>query len=183
MQRCRGLSRWREASTPFRPLDMHNELLNNPDWQVTAKQLINMSKQTNWSWLESNSYLLDNGLQLVDLADALTIWASWPANLTTVHCFCVSSFNYIFVLSMWAKYHVKEHYWLVNAETCNGSQSHLGFQRMKVSKVINSALSSPNSAFNGMSIWNSIRQQIFFNNYPIDFTLALWKQNFGYFSI
>ena len=40
-----------------------------------------MSKLTNWPWLESNSYRLDSGLQLLVLADALTIWASQTAIL------------------------------------------------------------------------------------------------------
>ena len=40
---------------------------------------------------------MDSGLQLVVLADALTIWASRPGSLTTVHGVCVSSFSYTFV--------------------------------------------------------------------------------------
>ena len=43
------------------------------------------------------SYSLDSGLQLVVLADALTIWASQAASLTTVHGVSVSSFNYTFM--------------------------------------------------------------------------------------
>ena len=65
---CRGLLRWRKASTCVRPLDRHDALWNHPDRQITAQPLTNMSKQTNWSWLESNSYRLDSGLQLVVLA-------------------------------------------------------------------------------------------------------------------
>ena len=60
--------------------------------QVTAKSLTNMSKQTNWPWLESNSYRLDSGLQLVVLAFEL----AGQLALTTVHGVCVSSFNYTF---------------------------------------------------------------------------------------
>ena len=93
MQQSRGLLRWLKASTCVRPLDRHDALWNHPDRQVTAKPVTNMSKQTNWPWLESNSYRLDSGLQLVVLADALTIWANRPASLTTVHGVCVSSFT------------------------------------------------------------------------------------------
>ena len=78
LQQWRGLPRWRKASTCVRALDRHGALWNHPDRQITAKPLTNMSKQTNWPWLESNSYRLDSGLQLVVLAHALTIWASRP---------------------------------------------------------------------------------------------------------
>ena len=94
MQQWRGLLKRRKASTCVRPLDRHDAPWNHPDRQVTAKPLTNMSKQTNWPWMESNSYRLDSGLQLLVLADALTIWASRPASLTTVHGVCVNSFNY-----------------------------------------------------------------------------------------
>ena len=93
MQQWRWLLMWKKASACVHPLDRHDALWNHPDRQVTAKPLTNMSKQTNWPWLVSNSYRLDSGLQLVVLADALAIWASRPANLTTVHGVCVSSFN------------------------------------------------------------------------------------------
>ena len=63
-----------------------------PPWPAGNSQTINKYvKQTYWLWLESNSYRLDSGLQLVVLADALTIWANRPASLTTVHGVCVSS--------------------------------------------------------------------------------------------
>ena len=71
MQQWRGLFMWRKASTCVRPLDRPDTLWNHPDRQVTAKPLTNMSKQTNWRWLESNLYRLNSGLQLVVLADAL----------------------------------------------------------------------------------------------------------------
>ena len=81
----RGL-RWRKASTCVRPLDRHDALWNHPDRQVTAKSLTDMSKQTDWPWLESNSYPMDSGLQLVVLANALTIWASGSAIMETFSC-------------------------------------------------------------------------------------------------
>ena len=68
-----------------------------PPWLAGNSQTINKHVQTDKLTLA--------GVELVSpgqwfaargLADALTIWASRPANLTTVHGVCASKFNYTF---------------------------------------------------------------------------------------
>ena len=56
-----------------------------------------------------NDYVLCTFLFLFILTTLLLNW-------TTVHRVCVNNFNYTFMQSMWAKYHWKGHYWLVNAQ-------------------------------------------------------------------
>ena len=161
MQQWRGLLRWRKASKCVRPLDRHDEPWNHPDRQVTAKPFTNMFKQTNWPWLESNSYRLDSGFFFFFFvffcfffsADSLTIWASRPAG--------VSSLNLHIRVKQVSQISFKRAL-LIGQRTTqyNGSQSHPGFQRIKVSSCAKYSwgmLESTEEAFEGFGVLRSFK--------------------------